>query len=41
MEPDKAAEPVVPHERLVLDGLRAGNLPAIVTEGFPDAVSHR
>ena len=41
MEPDKAAEPVVPHERLVLDGLRAANLPAIVAEGFPDAVSHR
>jgi 8-oxo-dGTP diphosphatase len=45
MEPDKAAdlrwcalaalpEPVVPHERLVLDGLRTGNLPAIVIDGF-------
>jgi 8-oxo-dGTP diphosphatase len=51
MEPDKAAdlrwcaldalpEPVVPHERLVLDGLRTGNLPAIVVEGFPERVSH-
>ena len=45
MEPAKAAdlqwfrlsdlpEPVVPHERLVLDGLRLGSLPAIVTYGF-------
>ena len=51
MEPDKAAElrrcaldalpePVVPHEQLVLDGLRAGNLPAILTEGFAEPVSH-
>jgi 8-oxo-dGTP diphosphatase len=27
-------EPVVPHERYVLDGLRAGTLPAITTFGF-------
>ena len=52
MEPDKAAdlrwcaldalpEPVVPHERLVLDGLRTGNLPTIVVDGFPESISHR
>jgi len=51
MEPDKAADlrwcgldalpdPVVPHELLVLDGLRAGNLPAIVADGFMNPVSH-
>ncbi|MGH3585106.1 MAG: NUDIX domain-containing protein [Pseudonocardia sp.] len=28
-------EPVVPHERHVLDGLRAGTLAAITTFGFP------
>jgi 8-oxo-dGTP diphosphatase len=44
-EPDKLAdlrwfalddlpEPVVPHERVVLDGLRAGGLPAVVAHGF-------
>ncbi len=27
-------EPVVPHERYVLDGLREGTLPAITTHGF-------
>ena len=27
-------EPVVPHERYVLDGLREGALPAITTHGF-------
>ncbi len=31
---DRLAEPVVPHERLVLDGLRAGTLDPIVTFGF-------
>jgi 8-oxo-dGTP diphosphatase len=45
MEPDKAAgldwypldklpDPVVPHERLVLDALRTGSLPTIVAYGF-------
>jgi 8-oxo-dGTP pyrophosphatase MutT (NUDIX family) len=46
-EPDRAAElrwfdlaalpePVVPHERVVLDGLRGGGLPAVLTFGeFP------
>ena len=44
-EPDKAADlrwfdlaalpdPVVPHELRVLDGLRRGGLPAILTHGF-------
>ncbi len=44
-EPDKIAdlrwfplddlpEPVVPHEEVVLDGLRAGDLPAVVALGF-------
>ena len=37
---DALPEPVVPHERLVLDGLRTGNLPAIVVDGFPERVSH-
>lgn len=27
-------EPVVPHERFVLDGLRSGSLPAVVAFGF-------
>jgi 8-oxo-dGTP diphosphatase len=27
-------EPVVPHERVVLDGLRSGTVPAILTHGF-------
>lgn len=31
---DALPEPVVPHERVVLDGLRAGTLPAILTFGF-------
>ena len=47
-EPDRAAElrwfdlaalpePVVPHERLVLEGLRTGGLPAVVVFGdFPE-----
>ncbi len=45
LEPAKAADlrwcplsalpdPVVPHERFVLDGLRDGDLPAIATYGF-------
>ncbi len=45
LEPDKAAdlrwfaltrlpEPVVPHERLVLQGLATGSLPPVVTFGF-------
>jgi 8-oxo-dGTP diphosphatase len=45
MEPAKSAglrwcpldglpDPVVPHERFVLDGLRVGDLPAITTYGF-------
>lgn len=45
MEPTKSAglrwcglddlpDPVVPHERFVLDGLRSGDLPAITTFGF-------
>jgi 8-oxo-dGTP diphosphatase len=44
-EPDKIAglgwfplddlpEPVVPHEKVVLDGLRTGRLPAVVAHGF-------
>jgi hypothetical protein len=44
-EPDKIAdlcwfalddlpEPVVPHERIVLDGLLSGALPAVVAHGF-------
>jgi len=32
---DALPEPVVPHERFVLDALRAGELPPIVTFGFP------
>jgi 8-oxo-dGTP diphosphatase len=32
---DDLPEPVVPHEKLVLDGLRAGDLPTVVTHGFP------
>ena len=50
VEPDKAAElgwfaldalpePVVPHERFVLDGLRTGGLPPAVTFGFPEGPS--
>jgi 8-oxo-dGTP diphosphatase len=31
---DALPDPVVPHERLVLDGMRAGDLPAITTYGF-------
>ena len=31
---DALPDPVVPHERRVLDGLRAGDLPAISTFGF-------
>ena len=31
---DDLPEPVVPHERIVLDGLRAGTLPAVVAHGF-------
>ncbi len=31
---DALPDPVVPHERLVLDGLRAGDLPAISAFGF-------
>lgn len=45
MEPGKSAdlrwcaldalpEPVVPHERFVLDGVRAGTLPGVVSFGF-------
>jgi 8-oxo-dGTP diphosphatase len=45
LEPEKAAdlrwfgldalpEPVVPHERFVLEGVRTGSLPAVVTFGF-------
>jgi 8-oxo-dGTP diphosphatase len=47
-EPDRAADlrwfdldslpvPVVPHERRVLDGLRRGDLPPILTQGFHPA----
>jgi 8-oxo-dGTP diphosphatase len=32
---DALPERVVPHERVVLDGLRAGGVPPIVTYGFP------
>jgi 8-oxo-dGTP diphosphatase len=32
---DALPERVVPHERVVLDGLRAGRVPPIVTYGFP------
>lgn len=31
---DALPDPVVPHERFVLDGLRAGGLPSITTFGF-------
>ncbi len=31
---DSLPEPVVPHERVVLDGLRGGDLPAYVALGF-------
>jgi 8-oxo-dGTP diphosphatase len=31
---DDLPEPVVPHERFVLDGFRAGTLPAITAYGF-------
>lgn len=31
---DALPDPVVPHERFVLDGLRTGDLPPIVTFGF-------
>lgn len=31
---DALPEPVVPHEHLILDGLRRGRLPAVVTFGF-------
>ena len=31
---DDLPEPVVPHEKVVLDGLRAGGLPAVVAHGF-------
>jgi 8-oxo-dGTP diphosphatase len=31
---DALPDPVVPHERAVLDGLRAGELPPILTYGF-------
>ncbi|MDT7710363.1 MAG: 8-oxo-dGTP diphosphatase [Pseudonocardiales bacterium] len=31
---DALPDPVVPHERFVLDGLHAGDLPAITTFGF-------
>jgi 8-oxo-dGTP pyrophosphatase MutT (NUDIX family) len=31
---DALPEPVVPHERQVLEGLRRGDLPPIVTHGF-------
>lgn len=34
---DDLPEPVVPHEKVVLDGLRAGGLPAVVTHGFEPA----
>ena len=30
----RVPEPVVPHERYVLDGLRSGTLPAITAFGF-------
>jgi 8-oxo-dGTP diphosphatase len=47
-EPDRAADlrwfdldslpaPVVPHERRVLEGLRRGDLPPILTQGFDPA----
>jgi 8-oxo-dGTP diphosphatase len=31
---DDLPEPVVPHEKVVLDGLRTGRLPAVVAHGF-------
>jgi len=31
---DALPDPVVPHERRVLDGIRSGHLPAIITYGF-------
>jgi 8-oxo-dGTP diphosphatase len=36
---DDLPEPVVPHELVVLEGLRRGDLPAIVSFGFDPAVS--
>jgi ADP-ribose pyrophosphatase YjhB (NUDIX family) len=33
---DKLPEPVVPHEARVLEGLRTGELPAVIAEGFAD-----
>jgi 8-oxo-dGTP diphosphatase len=33
---DDLPDPVVPHERFVLDGLRRGDLPSIVAFGFPE-----
>lgn len=32
---DALPDPLVPHERVVLEGLRAGGLPPILTYGFP------
>jgi 8-oxo-dGTP diphosphatase len=34
---DALPEPVVPHERVVLEALRAGSVPPILTYGFPQA----
>jgi 8-oxo-dGTP diphosphatase len=31
---DDLPEPVVPHEKVVLDGLRNGDLPAVIAHGF-------
>jgi 8-oxo-dGTP diphosphatase len=31
---DALPDPVVPHEHMVLEGVRTGNLPAVVTYGF-------
>jgi 8-oxo-dGTP diphosphatase len=34
---DDLPEPLVPHERMVLEGLRHGGLPAYTTHGFDPA----
>ncbi|ONI77447.1 DNA mismatch repair protein MutT [Kribbella sp. ALI-6-A] len=33
---DQLPDPVVPHEARVLEGLRTGDLPAVIAEGFAD-----
>ncbi|MGC4943077.1 NUDIX hydrolase [Kribbella sp. DT2] len=33
---DRLPDPVVPHEARVLEGVRTGNLPPVIAEGFTD-----